>query len=280
MRTIVSSQVTNLVSDLCVRANFELPPDVLQALKRAYEVETSPRARWVLEKILRNAEIATQNHLPLCQDTGMVVCLVKLGTDVRVSGKLVDAINRGVRRAYTTEPLRHSVVADPLDRSSNTQDNTPAVIHVELIEGDSLQLQVMPKGGGSQNCSALWMLQPSAGEEGIVQCVVKHVRACGGRWCPPGVVGVGIGGTMEQAAILAKKAAVRPVGEPHPEPRWAALERRLLAEINATGIGPMGLGGNTTALDVHVEYYACHIASLPLAVELQCHVARRASGRL
>ena len=185
-----------------------------------------------------------------------------------------------MRKAYTSQPLRRSVLANPLRRASNTGDNTPAIVHVELVDGDGLELAVLPKGGGSENAGAVWMLPPAAGEDGIVDRIVGRVIEQGGKWCPPGIIGVGVGGTMEHAAFMAKAALLRPTGQPHREDQWAALEQRLLREINATGIGPMGLGGDTTILAVHVEYHACHLASLPVAACFQCHAARRATGSI
>lgn len=280
MRTITTDEISQLVADLCRRANFHLPEDVVGALERAREVERSQRARWVLDSLLENAAEASRESLPLCQDTGLVVCFVRLGSDARIEGDLAQAVDAGVRRAYTTWPLRKSLLADPLDRASNTGDNTPAVLSLELVEGDGLEIQVVPKGGGSENAGAAWMLSPGEGEEGLVARIERQVREQGGKWCPPGIVGVGVGGTLERAAELAKRAVTRPIGSAHAEAKWAALEARLLRTINATGLGPMGLGGDTTALAAHVEYYPCHLASLPVAVNFQCHAARRAAGRL
>lgn len=280
MRNVSTSQIAWLVAELCLRASFELPEDVFQALQRAAQREKSPRGRWVLEAVVRNAELASRERLPICQDTGLVVCFIRLGRDVHLDGDLQEAVDAGVRKAFLEAPLRHSVLADPLDRSSNTGDNTPAILHLDLVEGDHIEVEVLPKGGGSENCSAAWMLTPGEGEDGIVERIVEQIRAVGGKWCPPGVVGVGVGGTLEHAALLAKCALARPVGWRHPQVRWASLEERLLEAVNATGVGPLGLGGKVTALDVHVEHYPCHLASLPVAVNLQCHAARRAAGAI
>lgn len=280
MSEVTPEQVADLVADLCIQANIHLPPDVLQALQAARARERPGPARWALDAIVRNAHLAADSGLPLCQDTGLVVCFVRLGQDLTISGDIYEAINAGVREAYARAPLRNSVLADPLDRGSNTGDNTPAVVHIDLVPGGALEIAVMPKGGGSENASAAWMLSPAEGEEGIVRRVVDQVVAQAGKWCPPGLIGVGIGGTLDRAALLAKRALLRPVGQPHPQDRWRRLEARLLDAVNATGIGPMGLGGAVTALAVHIEYAPCHIASLPVAVNFQCHAARRAVGRL
>ncbi len=277
---IQASAVESLVADLCIQANIHLPDDVLAALHRALEAETHPPARWALEQIIANADLAAHEGLPVCQDTGLIVCFVKLGRQLHLGFDLAAAINAGVARAYTTAPLRRSVLADPLSRDSNTGDNTPAVIYIDLTDGADLEIEVMVKGGGSENASATWMLTPAQGEDGIVQAVVDQVKAQGGKWCPPGIIGIGVGGTLDYAAVLSKRALLRPVGQPHPDPRWAALERRILDAVNRHGPGPMGLGGRTTALAVHIEYHPCHIASLPVAATFQCHAARHARGRL
>jgi len=220
--------------------------------------------------------------LPLCQDCGLVVVLADVGQDLRIAGgTLQDAIDDGVRTGYKEGYLRKSMLANPLDRASNTGDNTPAVVHVRLVEGDGLKVVVAPKGGGCENMSALWMLTPSQGRQGIIDAVTERVREAGGRPCPPLILGVGIGGSFEQAALLAKEAAIiRPVGSPHGDPELAQLERDLLEAVNVTGVGPMGLGGETTALGVHVESYPCHIASLPVALNVQCHSARHRTVEL
>ena len=280
MRQVSAEQITELVADLCVEASFKLPSDVTEAILHAQASETSSRAQGILGQILENSEVAQRSHLPLCQDTGLVACFVRLGREVELTGDLQAAVDEGVRRAFTSQPLRRSVLANPLRRDTNTGDNTPAIVHIELVEGEGLEISVLPKGGGSENAGAVWMLPPSAGEDGIVERIVARVIEQGGKWCPPGILGVGIGGTMEHAALMAKSALLRPTGRPHPEEQWATLEQRLLRDINATGIGPMGLGGDTTMLAVHVEYHACHLASLPVAACFQCHAARRAMGSI
>ena len=275
MREIDAGLVTEAIEELCVLTNTELPADVLAALERARDLETSATAREILDQLLRNAQIACQTRVPLCQDTGVAVVFADIGQEVAlVGGRLQEAVDEGVRRGYERGYLRKSVVRDPLDRSTNTGDNTPAVVHVRLVAGDRLTLHFAPKGGGSENMSALWMLTPSQGREGVVEAIAAQVRAAGGMPCPPLVLGVGLGGTFELAALLAKRSLLRPLGEPSPIPDVADLEAEMLGAVNATGVGPMGLGGRTTALAVHVERHPCHIASLPLALNVQCHAAR------
>jgi fumarate hydratase subunit alpha len=280
MRHVSQEAISELVRRLCLEANLRLPPDVKAALQRAWQTESFSTARWVLEQILRNAEIADRQGLPLCQDTGLVFCFVRLGRDVKLGGDLESAINEGVRAAYTSCALRASVLADPLRRDSNTGDNTPAITYVQITEGDTIEITVAVKGGGSENAGAVWMLTPATGPDEIIRMVAERVREQGGRWCPPGVIGVGVGGSMDRAALLAKVALLRPLDKPHGEPAWANLEQRLLESINATGVGPMGLGGTVTALGVHVEYQPCHMASMPVAVAFDCHAARHATGVL
>lgn len=274
MRDIDVQTITTAVADLCQCANFELGEDVCRALANAEAAEPSPVGREVLRQLIENAEIARTESVPMCQDTGFAVVFVELGQDVHiVGGLLTDAINAGVAKGYSEGYLRKSIVAHPLDRK-NTGDNTPAVIHTEIVPGDALKITVAPKGGGSENMSAVRMLKPSDGVEGVKRFVLETVQAAGPNPCPPIIVGVGIGGTMEKAAILAKKSLLRRVGERNPNLMDAALEDDLLRLVNATGIGPAGLGGRTTALAVNVETYPAHIASLPVAVNIQCHAAR------
>ncbi|HUS79613.1 MAG TPA: fumarate hydratase [Armatimonadota bacterium] len=275
MREIDAGLVTEAIEELCVLTNTELPADVLAALERARDLETSATAREILDQLLRNAQIACQTRVPLCQDTGVAVVFADIGQEVAlVGGGLQEAVDEGVRRGYERGYLRKSVVRDPLDRSTNTGDNTPAVVHVRLVPGDRLTLRFAPKGGGSENMSALWMLTPSQGREGVVEAIAAQVRAAGGMPCPPLVLGVGLGGTFELAALLAKRSLLRPLGEPSPIAEVADLEAEMLEAVNATEVGPMGLGGRITALAVHVERHPCHIASLPLALNVQCHAAR------
>jgi fumarate hydratase subunit alpha len=281
MRQVHADSIAAAVADLCQQANRCLPEDVVAALRSARERETSDLAREVLGQLLRNAEVAADGGLPLCQDTGVAVVFVDLGQDVHlVGGALQEAVDEGVRRGYDEGHLRKSLVADPLDRASNTGDNTPGVVHVRSVPGDRLTIHVAPKGGGSENMSALWMLTPAQGREGVIEAIAGQVRAAGGMPCPPLVLGVGLGGTFELSALLSKRALLRPLGEPSAVPEVAELEADILQAVNATGVGPMGLGGRTTALAVHVERHPCHIASLPLALNVQCHAARHASATI
>jgi len=274
MRPIEAQKITDAVAELCRRANFELGEDVLRALKDAVAVEESPIGREVLAQLVENAEIARDEQVPMCQDTGLTVVFAEIGQDVHITGgSLEDAINAGVAQGYRDGCLRKSIVLHPLDRT-NTGDNTPAVIHTEIVPGDRLRIIVVPKGGGSENMSGVRMLKPSDGVEGVKRFVLELVETAGSNPCPPIIVGVGIGGTMEKAALLAKKALLRRVGEHSSDARNAGLETELLDLVNSTGIGPAGLGGRVTALAVNVETYPCHIASLPVAVNIQCHAAR------
>lgn len=276
LRDIDTATITKAVHELFIEANTRLGQDVLTALEHALLKEASAIGREVLSQILDNARIARQEALPICQDTGLAVVFVELGQDVRITGgNLRAAVEEGVRRAYEEGCLRKSV-CDPLSRE-NTQDNTPAVIHFNVIPGNTLTITAMPKGGGSENMSRAAMLTPSAGIEGIKKFVLDAVSQAGANPCPPIIVGLGIGGSLEAACLLAKKALLRPVGRPHPtDQRLVRLEMELEDEINKLGIGPGGLGGIVTALAVHAEMLPCHIASLPVAVNIQCHVARHA----
>jgi fumarate hydratase subunit alpha len=278
MREVSCQEITATVARLFPEANFDLPVDVLAALERSAADETADLPRNVLQTLVENAAVAREQRLAMCQDCGLAVVFVDLGRDCHLDGDLYAAIDEGVRQAYDVGCLRKSVLADPLDRSSNTGDNTPAIVHVRLVPGDRVTLHAAPKGGGSENMSALWMLTPSAGRQGIIDCLVARVREAGGKPCPPLVLGVGLGGTFEKAALLAKEALLRPLGQPSPLPEVADLEREILAAVNETGVGPMGLGGRTTALAVHVERHPCHLASLPLALNVQCHAARHKSA--
>jgi len=275
MREIGCQEIADAVARLCIEANYYLGEDVLNALRSAREREVSPVGQAVLDQILQNAAIAAQGELPLCQDTGLTVVFLELGQEVHiVGGDLNEAIHQGVRRGYQEGYLRKSVVRRPFSARLNTGDNTPAVIHTEIVPGDRLKITVCPKGGGSENMSYLKMFAPAAGRSGIVDWVTWCVDESGANPCPPIIVGVGIGGTVEQTALIAKKALLRPVGQPHPDPEVAALEAEILARVNELGLGPQGLGGRVTALAVHVETFPCHIASLPVAVNIQCHSAR------
>ncbi|MEW6772149.1 MAG: fumarate hydratase [Bacillota bacterium] len=279
MRTVQAEEIAAAVARLCREANVALGGDILGALEEALKREESPQGKGVLEKLLANAALAREENIPLCQDTGVAVVFLEVGQEVHIVGDLEAAVNEGVRRGYTEGYLRKSVVRHPFDRV-NTGDNTPAVIHVRIVPGDKLKITVAPKGAGSENTSGLRMLKPADGVEGVKRFVLEVVENAGPNACPPLVVGVGIGGTMDKAALLSKEALLRPLGERSSDPVAAALEEELLAEINRSGIGPLGLGGRVTALAVHVAVYPCHIASLPVAVNLNCHAARHRSAVL
>jgi fumarate hydratase subunit alpha len=277
---ISCQEIAAKVAELAQQANYCLAEEVRAALEGALRSEVSPLGREVLEQVLTNAQIAARGEVPLCQDTGVAVVFLEIGQEVEIrGGYLYDAVNEGIRRGYEAGYLRRSVVEHPL-RRRNTGDNTPAVIHVQIVPGDRLRIAVAPKGAGSENMSALAMLSPAEGREGVKRFVVETVERAGPNPCPPLVVGVGLGGTFEKAALLAKTALLRPLGAASPDPEAAALERELLEEINALGIGPQGFGGRVTALAVHVEVFPCHIASLPVAVNLNCHAARHRSAVL
>ncbi len=281
MREIQAEAISKAVAELAVKACCHLPKDVYESLGARRAREPSPAGRNILAQLMDNAGIAAREQMPICQDTGLAVIFVELGQDAHiVGGDLNAAIHEGVRRGYVDGWLRKSCVAEPLFERANTGDNTPAVIHVSVVPGDGLRLRLAPKGAGSENKSVLKMLTPADGIEGVRQVVLDAVLAAGPNSCPPLVVGVGLGGDMEMAAICAKKAAVRDLGSRNPDPRYAALEDELLELINRTGIGPQGLGGETTALKVHVEWYPTHIASLPVAVNINCHAARHAEAIL
>lgn len=274
MREINVQEIAREVAQMCKDANYFLGEDVLQAFKEAMEKEESPVGKDVFQQLITNAEIARNEEVPMCQDTGTAVFFIELGQDVHiVGGSLNEAINEGVRQGYIDGYLRKSMCSDPLERK-NTGDNTPAIIHVEIVPGDQMKIVFAPKGGGSENMSALKMLKPSDGAQGVVDFVVNHVRESGANPCPPVVVGVGMGGNFETCAYLAKKALTRPLGQPHENPVYAALEKEILEKINKLGIGPQGFGGRYTALAVHIEAMGCHITGIPTAVNLNCHACR------
>lgn len=276
MRIIDAKKVTEAVENMCISANCNLNQDIQDALTAAARTEASPVGRGVLMDLLENAGIARSRETPICQDTGMAVFFVEIGSEVHVvGGTLTEAINRGVAAGYTKGYLRKSVVADPL-RRTNTGDNTPAVIHYDFVPGDRLKITFAPKGFGSENKSALRMLNPSDGLPGVEDFVVETVRKAGANPCPPMVVGVGIGGTMDMAARLAKKALTREIDVHNADPYYAELEKSLLEKVNLLGIGPQGLGGTTTALGLNIEAYPTHIAGLPVAVNINCHATRHA----
>jgi len=272
MREIDSSEIRQAVRDLAIAAAHDLEPDILEALRAARARETGELAGNILDLLLANADIAGRERIPVCQDTGTGILFVELGQEVHIRGDLNEALQEGVRLGYEEGYLRKSV-CDPLTRK-NTGTNTPAVVHLEVVVGDRLTIRFLPKGCGSENMSSLVMLPPAAGTEGVVRHVIERVLAAGSNPCPPMIVGVGLGGSFEKAALLAKKALLRPVGEKSARADVAALEERLLREINAQGQGVHGFGGITTALAVHMETYPCHIASLPVAVNIQCHAHR------
>ena len=277
MKEIHVKDITDAVAKLCVNACCRLPADVRSALAERQQNEPSPVGRDILGQLMENADIAADEMVPICQDTGLAVVFADVGQDVHiVGGDFTEAVNEGVRRGYVDGYLRKSSVAEPLFERKNTGDNTPAVLHVRLVPGDGLRLRMAPKGAGSENKSVVKMLVPADGLEGVRKVVLDTVLAAGPNSCPPMVVGVGLGGTMELAALCAKRAAARDLASRNADPRYAALEDELLELINKTGIGPQGLGGRTTALKVHVEWAPTHIASMPVAVNINCHAARHA----
>ncbi len=274
MKEINVQEIIEAVEELCLRTNCVLNQDVVAALQRSLVTEESPQGKEVIELLLQNAEIAERECIPICQDTGMAVIFVEIGQDLHIAGgSLTDALNEGVRRGYQKGFLRKSVVSNPFSRE-NTRDNTPAIIHYDIVEGDNLTLTLAPKGFGSENMGSLRMLKPSDGLAGAMDFVVETIDKAGANPCPPIVVGVGVGGTMEKAAYLAKKALLRDIGSTNEDPELAKVEQELLRRINDLGIGPQGFGGRTTALGVNLEVFATHIAGLPVAVNINCHVAR------
>lgn len=279
MRSIDSKVIEDTVARLCIEANLRLPPDVINAIESAEKAEPWDGAKRILSLLGDNVRIASEKTLPVCQDTGMACVFVELGQDVHIDGDFEEAVNNGVRRGYGEGYLRKSVVCDPL-RRVNTGDNTPALLTVKLTRGDKMRITVMPKGFGSENMSALKMLKPADGVEGVKNFVLETVEKAGANPCPPIIVGVGIGGSFDKAAYLAKHALLRPVDEPNPYEYYAALESELLDKINALGIGPQGFGGKTTALAVLIEAMPTHVAGLPVAVNISCHATRRASASL
>lgn len=279
MKNIDAKVIEDTVARLCIEANLRLPPDVINAIESAEKAEPWDGAKRILSLLGDNVRIASEKTLPVCQDTGMACVFVELGQDVHIDGDFEEAVNNGVRRGYGEGYLRKSVVCDPL-RRVNTGDNTPALLTVKLTRGDKMRITVMPKGFGSENMSALKMLKPADGVEGVKNFVLDTVEKAGANPCPPIIVGVGIGGSFDKAAYLAKHALLRPVDEPNPDEYYAALESELLDKINALGIGPQGFGGKTTALAVLIEAMPTHVAGLPVAVNISCHATRRASASL
>ena len=279
MRTVTASAITDTVARLCLQANLKLPEDVSAALARSRREEPWPLAKETLDLLWDNMELAGQRQLPICQDTGMACVFVELGQDVHIEGDFEQAVHEGVRRGYGEGYLRKSIVADPL-RRVNTGDNTPAAITLRLVPGDGLSITVAPKGFGSENMSRLAMLKPADGVQGVKDFVIETVRLAGPNPCPPIILGIGIGGSFDKVAGLAKHALLRPIDRPDPDPFYAGLEQELLDEINALGIGPQGFGGRTTCLGLSIETAPTHVAGLPVAVNVSCHVTRRASAQL
>ena len=279
MKTIPASRIADTVATLRIQANTQLPADVKAALDAAQAAEPWPLAKTTLGLLQKNLVVAAEQNLPICQDTGMACVFIELGQQVQIEGDLEQAVNEGVRRGYGEGYLRKSITGDPLKRC-NTDDNTPAFLSLHLVPGDEVKITVAPKGAGSENMSRLAMLKPADGVEGVKNFILDTVRQAGSNPCPPIVLGVGIGGSFDKCAYLAKKALLRPLDEPNADPYYAALERQLLNEINAMGIGPQGFGGKTTCLGVSIEKMATHVACLPVAVNISCHVTRRASAKL
>ena len=279
MKTISAAAITETVARLCIQANTHLPPDIVAAMDRARREEPWPLARDTLGLLWDNLELAGGQEMPVCQDTGMACVFVELGQEVHIQGDFEQAVHEGVRRGYGAGYLRKSIVADPL-RRVNTEDNTPAAITLRLVPGDKCAITVAPKGFGSENMSRLGMLKPADGAEGVKAFVVETVRLAGSNPCPPIVLGIGIGGSFDKVAVLAKHALLRPIDQPNPDPYYAQLEQELLEEINALGIGPQGFGGKTTCLGLSIETAPTHVAGLPVAVNVSCHVTRRASAEL
>ena len=279
MKTISAAAITETVARLCIQANTHLPPDIVAAMDRARREEPWPLARDTLGLLWDNLELAGGQEMPVCQDTGMACVFVELGQEVHIQGDFEQAVHEGVRRGYGAGYLRKSIVADPL-RRVNTEDNTPAAITLRLVPGDKCAITVAPKGFGSENMSRLGMLKPADGAEGVKAFVVETVRLAGSNPCPPIVLGIGIGGSFDKVAALAKHALLRPIDQPNPDPYYAQLEQALLEEINALGIGPQGFGGKTTCLGLSIETAPTHVAGLPVAVNVSCHVTRRASAEL
>jgi fumarate hydratase subunit alpha len=281
MREIKAQLLKDTVRDLFLEANYVIGKDIYDKLKEQYEKEESEVGKSILKQIITNDDIAAEERIAICQDTGLAVLYIELGQDVRiVEGDFEDAINQGVREAYVDGYLRKSSVGDPLFDRKNTKDNTPAIIHIRIVPGDKIKILVTPKGFGSENMSALKMLKPADGVKGVKDFVVDTAVKAGPNPCPPIIVGVGIGGTVEKAALIAKKATLRPIGQSNPDERYAKLEREILEEINKSGVGPAGLGGRTTALAVNIDHFPTHIAGLPVVVNICCHAARHAEATI
>lgn len=281
MREISVEKIKETVKDLFITANYDISPDILAELKKGLEREESETGRAILEQIIKNNGIAAAERIAICQDTGLAVLFIKLGQDVHlVGGDFNEAVNQGVREAYIEGYLRKSAVTDPVFDRKNTKDNTPAIIHLEIVPGDKMHIEVTAKGFGSENMSAMKMMTPAEGEKGIKDFVVETVRKAGPNPCPPVIIGVGVGGTIEKTSLIAKKATLREIGKHNPDPRYAQLEKEILEEINKLGIGPGGLGGRVTALAVNIDHFPAHIASMPVVVNICCHAARHAEAEI
>ena len=279
MREVNVKDLIPVVKKLCIDANYYMGEDVIAKIKEFKEKEESPTAISVLDILLENYKLAASEKMPSCQDTGIAVCFIDVGQDVHiVGGDFTEAINEGVRQGYKDGYLRKSMVADPIIDRINTKDNTPAIIYTEIVPGDRIKITIAPKGGGSENMSEVKMMKAADGIKGVVEFIVDRVSRSGGNPCPPIVVGVGLGGNFEQSALLAKKSLLRSLTEKNPDPKWAKVEEEILEKVNNLGIGPQGLGGRTTALAVHILTKPCHIASMPVAVNVQCHAARHKSA--
>jgi len=279
MREINVKELIPVVKKLCIDANYYMGKDVIQRIKELKEKEESSTAKSVLDILLENYELAAKEQMPICQDTGVAVCFVEIGQDVHlVGGDFTEAMNEGVRQGYKDGYLRKSMVADPIIDRINTKDNTPAIIYTDIVPGDKIKITIAPKGGGSENMSEVKMMKAADGIEGVINFVVDRISRSGGNPCPPIVVGVGLGGNFEQSALLSKKSLLRSLTDNNPDPKWAKVEAEILGKINNLGIGPQGLGGRTTVLGVHILSKPCHIASMPVAVNVQCHAARHKSA--
>lgn len=281
MTKIKSIKIKDKVKELFLKANYHIGKDLMNQLQKALEQETSPIGKSVLSMIIENNKIASSEEVPICQDTGLAVVFIDIGQEVHlVGGDFVEAINQGVKEAYQEGYLRKSVVDDPVFERKNTKTNTPAIIYTDIVPGDKIKFLVMPKGFGSENMSTVAMLKPADGEKGIIDFVVETVKKAGPNPCPPTIIGVGIGGTIDKAMVIAKKAIIRKIGQPNKNSKYASLEKEILTKINNLGIGPAGLGGNITSLAVHIDYLPTHLAGIPVAVNVCCHAARHAGGIL
>jgi len=279
MNKVKSIKIKDKVKELFLKANYHINQDLMKLLQQAQRKENSPIGKYVLNMIIENNKIASREEVPICQDTGLAVVFVDIGQEVHLTdGSFIKSINQGVKEAYQEGYLRKSVVDDPVFERKNTKTNTPAIIYTDIVPGDKIKLLVIPKGFGSENMSTIAMLKPADGEKGIVDFVVETVKKAGPNPCPPTIIGVGIGGTIDKAMVIAKKAIIRKINQPNKNPKYAALEEEILTKINNLGIGPAGLGGNITSLAVHIDYLPTHIAGLPVAVNVCCHAARHAEG--